>query len=90
MIPGDYMIDTDGEGGLEPFKVTCPMRKGSEGLTEVHHSDETTREYSGPGPATRSEELAYNTASYEQVCLVVEISASKCLETSNNIIVFIK
>ena len=84
------MIDPEGEGGLEPFKVTCPMRKGSEGLTEVHHSDEATREYSGPGPTTRSEELEYNTASYEQVCLVVEISASKCLETSNNIIVFIK
>ena len=84
------MIDTDGEGGLEPFKVTCPMRKGSEGLTEVHHSDEATREYSGPGPTSRSEELAYNTASYEQVCLVVEILSSKCLESSNNIIVCIK
>ena len=69
--PGDYMIDPDGEGGLAPFKVTCPMRKGWEGLTEVHHSDEATREYSGPGPSTRSEELEYNLASYEQVSLVV-------------------
>ena len=43
---GPYVIDSDGEGELKPFNVTCNMTdKDGVGVTVISHDSETKHEW---------------------------------------------
>ena len=76
-VSGNYVIDPDGTGGLEPFTVYCDMSdKNGAGVTVVSHDSESrtlVRGYEAPGSYSR--DIHYTGASLSQLASLTRISS---------------
>ena len=73
---GSYVIDPDGEGGLDPFTVLCDMSShDGVGVTVVGHDSEErihVTDFEEPGSYSRN--VAYTGASLEQLGNLTNVS----------------
>ena len=78
-ISGNYVIDPDGSGGLEPFTVYCDMiDKNGVGVTVMSHDSESRtlvngRGYTGRGSYSR--DIHYSRASFSQLASLTRVSS---------------
>ena len=74
---GNYTIDPDGTGGLEPFIAYCDMTdKNGVGVTVISHDSERrtlVRGYEGPGSYSR--DIHYTGASLSQLASLTKVSS---------------
>ena len=77
---GNYVIDPDGEGGLEPFTAFCDMTdKNGVGVTVISHDSESrtyVRQVSGwGGRGSYSRDIHYTGASLSQMASLTRVSS---------------
>ena len=77
---GNYVIDPDGEGGLEPFTAFCDMTdKNGVGVTVISHDSESrtyVRQVSGWGDrGSYSRDIHYTGASLSQMASLTRVSS---------------
>ncbi|PFX13711.1 Neurexin-4 [Stylophora pistillata] len=74
---GSFLIDPDGEGGVEPFTVYCNMtEKHGVGVTVVSHDSEKRSLVDGfEGPGSYSRNVNYNATSLLQLASLTASSA---------------
>ena len=77
---GNYVIDPDGEGGLEPFTVFCDMTdKSGVGVTVISHDSESrtyVSQVSGYGDrGSYSRDIHYTGASLSQMASLTRVSS---------------
>ena len=77
---GNYMIDPDGDGGVDPFGVYCDMRdKGGVGVTVISHDSESRTHVNhisagcGP-PGCYRKDVSYSGASTAQLAALTQVS----------------
>ena len=74
---GNYIIDPDGDGGLEPFIVYCDMAdKNGVGVTVISHDSENralVKEYEGKGSYAR--DIHYKGMSLHQLASLTRVSS---------------
>ena len=76
---GNYVIDPDGEGGLEPFRAFCNMTdKNGVGVTVISHDSESrtyVRQVSGYGAqGSYSRDIYYTGANLSQMASLTRVS----------------
>ncbi|KAL9968869.1 hypothetical protein ACROYT_G021011 [Oculina patagonica] len=73
---GSYIIDPDGEGGLEPFTVYCDMSgKNGVGVTVISHDSESRTHVQGyEAPGSYSRDIHYTGASLSQLASLISVS----------------
>ena len=73
---GNYLIDPDGEGGLQPFGVTCDMTdKNGVGVTVISHDSENRTHVIGYEIAGGySRNISYTGASLSQLAGLTRVS----------------
>lgn len=73
-----YVIDSDEEGGVKPFKVFCDMTdKGGVGVTVVSHDSENRTHVDGFEPVgSYSLDIDYNPVSISQLKVLTELSTN--------------
>ncbi|KAL9968867.1 hypothetical protein ACROYT_G021009 [Oculina patagonica] len=73
---GSYIIDPDGEGGLEPFTVYCDMSdKNGVGVTVISHDSESRTHVQGyEDPGSYSRDIHYTGASLSQLASLASVS----------------
>ena len=78
-VSGNYVIDSDGEGGLAPFTVFCDMTdKNGVGVTVISHDSESRTHVQGFEPAgSYSRDIHYTGASLSQLASLTRVS-SQC------------
>ncbi len=76
-VSGDYVIDSDGAGGLAPFTVYCDMSdKSGVGVTVVSHDSESrTHVYGYSSPGSYSRDIHYKGASLSQLASLTRVSS---------------
>ncbi|XP_068677027.1 uncharacterized protein [Montipora foliosa] len=79
-LSGNYVIDPDGPGGLEPFTVYCDMTdKNGVGVTVISHDSESrTYVYNGKtwgGRGSYSRNIHYTGASLSQLASLTRVSS---------------
>ena len=74
---GNYVIDPDGEGGLEPFTVYCDMSdKNGVGVTIISHDSESRTLVDGcHDPGCYSPHIHYTGASLSQLASLTRFSS---------------
>ena len=74
---GNYAIDPDGEGGLEPFIVYCDLtNKNGVGVTVISHDSENRTLVDGYEAAgSYSRDIHYKGASLSQLASLTKVSA---------------
>ena len=74
---GNYVIDTDGPGGLAPFTVYCDMSdKNGVGVTIISHDSETRTLVDGfKTPGSYSRDIHYTGASMSQLASLTRVSS---------------
>ena len=74
---GNYTIDPDGEGGLEPFIAYCDMTdKNGVGVTVISHDSERRTLVTGyEGPGSYSRDIHYTGASLSQLASLTRVSS---------------
>ena len=74
---GNYIIDPDGDGGLEPFIAYCDMAdKNGVGVTVISHDSENrtlVKEYEGKGSYAR--DIHYTGTSLHQLASLTRVSS---------------
>ena len=77
---GNYMIDPDGEGGVDPFSVYCDMRdKGGVGVTVISHDSERRTHVNHISaecglPGCYRKDVSYTGASTAQLAALTQVS----------------
>ena len=75
---GNYLIDPDGSGGLDPFTAYCDMsHKNGVGVTVISHDSESrtyVHGYGGQGSYTRY--VRYTGASFSQLASLTNVSSN--------------
>ena len=76
---GNYMIDPDGKGGVNPFSVYCDMSdKGGVGVTVISHDSESRKYLANiPGcntPGCYSKDVRYTGVSTAQLAALTRVS----------------
>ena len=76
-VSGNYVIDPDGAGGLDPFTVYCNMTdKNGVGVTVVSHDSESRTYVKGyKEPGSYSRDIHYIGASLSQLASLTRISS---------------
>ena len=76
-VSGNYVIDPDGTGGLEPFTVHCDMTDKNEvGVTVISHNSESrTYVYGYSSPGSYSRDIRYTGASLSQLASLTRVSS---------------
>ena len=76
-VSGNYVIDPDGEGGLEPFTVYCDMSdKNGVGVTVVSHDSESRTLADGcSSSGCYSRDIHYTGASLSQLASLTRVSS---------------
>ena len=76
-VSGNYVIDSDGEGGLAPFTVFCDMAdKSGVGVTVISHDSESRTHVSGCDPSgCYSRDIHYTGASLSQLASLTRVSS---------------
>jgi len=70
----DILIDVDGSGPLEPFKVTCKFFSDRPTVTILHHKNEATTHVEGyQAPGSFRQDIIYN-ADFDQIEILVNKS----------------
>ena len=74
---GNYTIDPDGEGGLEPFTVFCDMGdQNGVGVTVISHDSESRTHVQGyEAPGNYSREIHYTGVSLSQLASLTIVSS---------------
>ena len=74
---GNYAIDPDGEGGLEPFTVYCDLTyKNGVGVTVISHDSENRTLVDGyEDPGSYSRDIHYTGASLSQLASLTTVSS---------------
>ena len=74
---GNYAIDPDGEGGLEPFTVYCDVTdKNGVGVTVISHDSERRALVEGyESPGSYSRDIHYIGASLSQLASLTRVSS---------------
>ena len=74
---GNYAIDADGEGGLEPFTVFCNVNdKNGVGVTVISHDSERRTLVDGyESPGSYSRDIHYTGASLSQLASLTRVSS---------------
>ena len=74
---GNYIIDSDGEGDLEPFSVYCNMtEKNGVGVTVISHDSENRTKVKGyENPGTYTRDVNYTGARLSQLASLTEVSS---------------
>ena len=77
ILSGNYVIDPDGPGGLEPFTVYCDMTdKTGVGVTVISHDSESRTYVKGYGrPGSYSRDIHYIGASFSQLASLTRASS---------------
>ena len=75
-ISGNYVIDSDGEGGLAPFTVFSDMTdKSGVGVTVIGHDSESRTHVNGySGDGSYSRDIHYTRASISQLVCLTRVS----------------
>ena len=75
-VSGNYNIDPDGEGGLEPFSVYCDMtNKNGVGVTVISHDSESRTIVDGyEDKGSYSRDINYTGASLSQLAGLTSVS----------------
>ena len=78
-ISGSYVIDSDGDGGVEPFVVYCNMTERDEvGVTIVSHDSEDRILVDGCDPkGCYSRQVQYTGASLKQLTSLTKVSENR-------------
>ena len=73
---GPYVIDSDGEGKLKPFNVTCNMTdKDGVGVTVISHDSENRTLVDGcEDPGCYSRDIHYKGATFSQLASLTTVS----------------
>ena len=76
-VTGNYVIDSDGKGGLAPFKVYCDMTdKNGVGVTVISHDSESRTHVQGYDPqGSYSRDIHYTGASLSQLASLTRVSS---------------
>ena len=76
-VSGNYNIDPDGEGGLEPFSVYCDMtNKNGVGVTVISHDSESRTIVDGyEDHGSYSRDINYTGASLSQLASLTNVSS---------------
>jgi len=76
-VSGNYIIDSDGEGGLAPFTVFCNMTdKNGVGVTVISHDSESRTHVQGCEPkGCYSRDIHYTGASLSQLASLTRVSS---------------
>jgi len=76
-VSGNYIIDSDGEGGLAPFTVFCNMTdKNGVGVTVISHDSESRTHVQGCEPKScYSRDIHYTGASLSQLASLTRVSS---------------
>ena len=76
-VSGNYVIDTDGAGGLAPFTAYCDMSdKNGVGVTVISHDSETRTLVDGfKTPGSYSRDIHYTGASLSQLASLTRVSS---------------
>jgi len=76
-VSGNYVIDSDGEGGLAPFTVFCDMTdKNGVGVTVISHDSESRTHVQGCEPhGCYSHDVHYTGASLSQLASLTLVSS---------------
>ena len=76
-VSGNYVIDSDGSGGLAPFTVYCDMSyKSGLGVTVISHDSESRTHVNGYSTSgSYARDIHYTGASLSQLALLTRVSS---------------
>ena len=77
-VSGNYVIDSDGKGGLAPFNVYCDMTgKNGVGVTVISHNSESRTYVKGyEAKGSYSRDIRYTGASLSQLASLTRVSSN--------------